>query len=271
MFQNKLKVLLGNKLLYKKFIIVINKMNDTYLNNLEAIRYTYYHPLCDLEMSHINTQSRDRLLKRENSEIRILTYNIFLRPPLIKNNENDWKDERLADFCSLIHNFDIVCLQEMFGTFNNRKQMLIRAASLAGFFFYVDTSSPSFNSKYMVDGGLLILSRFPIIAHSYMQYRYGVVADSLAEKGIIYCKIKIKDSSLHLFTTHLQASYFDSGESNFIISFHTRMAQIKQINHIISEVLKNEYKKNYDKILLVGDMNVDAFGYKFSNIVNCVD
>lgn len=243
-------------------------MND--INNLgepEPIRFTFYHPLCELDNNHLNNESRHRIVRRENAEIKVLTYNIFMRPPPIKNNENDWKDERLADFCNQIHNFDIICLQEMFGTFNNRKQMLIRAASLAGFFFYVDKGSPSFVSKYMVDGGLLILSRFPIAAHSYMQYRYGVVADSLAEKGVIYAKIKIKDSFLHFFTTHLQASYFDSGESNFIISFHTRMAQIKQINHFLSEILSKEYHKNNDKVLLLGDLNVDALEYKFTKPV----
>jgi len=234
----------------------------------EPLRLTFYHPLCDLETSNITNEFRDKILTRDNKEIKILTYNIFLRPPPVKNNENDWKDERLADFCNLIHNYDVICLQEMFGTFNSRKQMLIRAATLAGFFFYVDTCSPSFVSKYMVDGGLLILSRFPIVEHSYMQYRYGVVADSLAEKGVIYAKIKVKESFLHLFTTHLQASYFDSGESNFIISFHTRMAQIKQINYFMSDILKKHYNKNNDKILLVGDLNVDALEYKYTQLVN---
>ncbi len=247
-------------------------MNDDNKNlcEPEPIRLTFYHPLCELDQNDISEDSRDKILNRENSEIKVLTYNIFLRPPLIKNNENDWKDERLADFCNQIHKFDIICLQEMFGSFNNRKQMLIRAASLAGFFFYVDTGSPSFVSKYLVDGGLLILSRFPIIATSYMQYRFGVVADSLAEKGIIYAKIQIKDSHLHLFTTHLQASYFDSGESNFITSFHTRMEQIKQINHFMTEVLKNEYDKKSDKILLLGDLNVDALEYKYTQPVKNV-
>jgi sphingomyelin phosphodiesterase len=222
--------------------------------------YTFYHPLCDLEIDNIKNDSKDRLLTRKDSEVRILTYNIFLRS-LVKNNENDWKDERLEDFLTLIHNYDIICLQEMFGTLNNRKQILIRAATMAGFFFFVDTASPSFFSRYMVEGGLVILSRFPIVSHSFNIFRYGVIQDSLAQKGILYAKISIKNSYLHLFTTHTQASYFDIGESNFIASYKTRLDQIAQINKIICGILEVEYNKLNDKVILVGDLNVDGFSY----------
>lgn len=228
--------------------------------DIEPSSCIFYHSLCELKHEEVRQNSNERILTRKN--IKLLTYNIFLRPPPVKNNENDWKDERLEDFCKLLHNFDIICLQEMFGMFNSRKQSLIRAATKAGFFFYVDTSSPSFVSKYMVDGGLVILSRFPIVSYSFVQFRYGVIADSLAQKGVLYSKILVKDCFLHLFTSHLQASYFDSGESHFIISCETRMAQLKQINYTMSEILKSEYHKR-DKVLLVGDFNVDAQRYSF--------
>lgn len=239
-----------------------NSHQDNYLT--KSVNYTYYHPLEDLDLNKIKSGGRDKILKRENKEIKVLTYNIFLRPPLIKNNENDWKDERLADFVNHLVNFDVICLQEMFGTFTSRKQMFIRAATLAGFFFFVDTGSPSFSSKYLTDGGLLILSRFPIEDISYFPFPYGVISDSIAEKGIIYAKIKIQNSYLHLFTTHLQASYFGSSEENFVISFETRMQQIKYVNYFMIDILKNFYDKNKDKILLVGDFNVDAFKYQYS-------
>jgi len=241
---------------------------NTFPLNSMSKKLTYYHPLCDLNLTEfqISESNHDLLLKRSKTEIRILTYNIFLRS-LVKNNESDWKEERLKDFCSLLHNYDIICLQEMFGTLNSRKQMLIRAATIAGFFFFVDTASPDFLSKYFADGGLIILSRFPIIAHGYHKYRYGVVADSLAEKGLIYAKISIKDSYLHIFTSHLQASYYDSGETNFIASFRTRMDQLNHVNYLMSEILAKEYDKRSDKVMLVGDFNVDAIGYAYKPLV----
>jgi endonuclease/exonuclease/phosphatase family metal-dependent hydrolase len=223
-----------------------------------------YHPLCDLQESEIKDRIREKILTRRN--VKFLTYNIFLRPPPIKNNENDWKDERLEDFCKEIHNFDIICLQEMFGTFSSRKQNLIRHATKTGFFFYIDTSSPSFMSKYLIDGGLVILSRFPIISYLFHPFKYGVISDSIAQKGVLYAKVMIKDVYVHLFVTHLQASYMHSGEYHFQVSCETRLEQVKQTNVIMSKILSQEYSQN-DTILLAGDFNVDALKYQYKKPV----
>ena len=42
--------------------------------------------------------------------IKLLTYNIFLRPPLIKNNADDYKNERTKFFLNEIIDFEIICL-----------------------------------------------------------------------------------------------------------------------------------------------------------------
>jgi endonuclease/exonuclease/phosphatase family metal-dependent hydrolase len=218
---------------------------------------TYYHPYCDLKHNEIGSKSK--IIERDT--IKILTYNIFMRPPLIKTNDNDWKDERLQEFISHINNYDIICLQEMFDSFSSRKLKLIRAAIHAGFFFYAETKSPSFFSFAVVDGGLLILSRFPITKSVFIPFSYGVLTDALAEKGVLYTQIQIKDTKLHLFTTHLQASYLDSGEFSWELSFTTRMHQIEQVSQIASEILNKNFKKN-EKILITGDFNVNALKYK---------
>jgi hypothetical protein len=41
--------------------------------------------------------------------LRVLTYNIFIRP-LVKNNESDYKSERLEYFYKEMPNYDIICL-----------------------------------------------------------------------------------------------------------------------------------------------------------------
>ena len=53
--------------------------------------------------------------------IKLLTYNVFLRPPPIKTNEDDFKHQRLNDILDEIAQFDIVCFQEMFQTASFRK------------------------------------------------------------------------------------------------------------------------------------------------------
>jgi sphingomyelin phosphodiesterase len=231
----------------------------------ESHMKTLHHELNKINTKMLSNEKNEKLIERKG--IRLLTYNIFLRPPPIKNNEDDYKNERIEDFCKVINDFDIICLQEMFGTYNSRKHELIRAANLQGFFFYVDTPTPSFISKYMVDGGLLILSRFPIVESCFYPYTYGVLSDSLAEKGILYAKIKLGDNYLHLMTTHLQASYFDSTDYHWNVSWDARYDQLHEVNNIVREILKHYYTYQIDKVLFVGDFNVDAQKYKFKKPV----
>lgn len=63
--------------------------------------------------------------KRPNPRVRLLTYNLFMRPPGIKNHLDDYKNERLDQIKDYIQDFDILCFQELFETGNFRKEHLI--------------------------------------------------------------------------------------------------------------------------------------------------
>jgi hypothetical protein len=143
--------ILNNPFINIKYEYINKLIMDEFLSKFEM----FFHPLMEINYNNV---IEEKILPRQT--VKILTYNIFLRPPPVKNNENDWKDERMADFIKLLDCFDIICLQEMFGSFNNRKQELIKYANKSGLFFYCDSPSPSFFSRYIADGGLLILSRY---------------------------------------------------------------------------------------------------------------
>ncbi|KAJ2010070.1 hypothetical protein IWW57_007065, partial [Coemansia sp. S610] len=68
-------------------------------------------------------------MTNSSSRLRILTQNMFMRPPLIKTNKSDWKDERLDYFIdNILGNYDVVCLQEMFEFASSRRSRLLAAA-----------------------------------------------------------------------------------------------------------------------------------------------
>jgi len=121
--------------------------------------------------------------------IRLLTYNMFMRPPPVKTNATDFKDARLDEFVKQLDNFDIICFQEVFTTLNTRKQRLISYAQKAGLIYHAVCDAPSLFSGYATDGGLLIVSRFPIVEADFDPYPYGVVSDALSYKGVLYAKI----------------------------------------------------------------------------------
>ena len=86
-----------------------------------------------------------------------------MRPYLIKTNESDHKKSRLPKIINSVKKYDIVCFQEAFDNFTHRKQDLIKLAYKNGFKYLARSKSPKFNSPYLVDSGLLIISKYPIV------------------------------------------------------------------------------------------------------------
>ena len=221
----------------------------------------------DNQINEINTSlgdiSDNQILNKNT--IKLLTYNFFSRPPPVNTNGTDYKDQRLNDFVELLPYFDIICFQEVFTTFNDRKHRLIREGAKAGLKYYVSAKVPSFFSKYISDGGLLILSRYEIVENDTYDYYLNVSGDCVSKKGILYAKIKIKDKYLFLFNTHLQASYYDESQTNINTTIQVRTGQIEElINYVYNKILtvpRHEIKKGL--VLIAGDFNIDAHDNKF--------
>ena len=199
------------------------------------------------------------------SSVRLLSYNFFSRPPPINTNGTDYKDARLKDFLEFLPDFDIICFQEIFTTFNDRKHRMIREGAKAGLKYYISAKPPSFFSKYISDSGLLILSRYEIVENDTYDYYLNVSGDSVSKKGILYAKIKINDKYLFLFNTHLQSSYFDESQSNINCTVQVRTGQTEELINFVYNKLLTIPKEQIEKgcVLIVGDFNIDAHDNKF--------
>lgn len=189
-------------------------------------------------------------------DVKLLTYNIFLRPPLIRNNADDFKNERLTEFIrSHLQNYDIVCLQEMFNLANYRQQILLKAAQEKGFPYYAKSVDPHWLSGKFIDAGLVILSKYPILETDGMIYCAGNQIDSWAAKQVIYAKIQISPTFfVHVFTTHMQASYFDNHESVNVINDKARASQVQEI----ADFVKRKTEGSPYPSIIAGDFNIDS-------------
>ena len=186
--------------------------------------------------------------------VQILCINMFLRPPFIHNNLGDLKDQRTQYFCeNILPKYDIVCLQEVFGTLNSRKERVIKAGKAVGLRYYAESPAPGFWSSYVTDGGLLVLSRFPIVRIEFRPFGFGTFPDSLALKGVLYAEINLSGHSLHLFTTHTQAVYVTSDPDLYRLYRSVTRQHIEILAKFMSEKLHLP-----GLILLAGDLNVDA-------------
>ena len=213
----------------------------------------------------INNKENNINKKSIRDSVRLLTYNFFCRPPPVNTNKDDYKDSRLQDFIEQLHNFDIICFQELFTTLNDRKHRMIREAAKVGLKYYLSSKVPSLFSHYLVDSGLLILSRYQIIEHDYYQYFINILGDAVGSKGVLYAKIKINNKYLFLFNTHLQSTYFNESQRNIDFTIQIRTSQTEElINFVYNKllVIPREEVKN-GLILIAGDFNIDAHDNKF--------
>ncbi|KAJ2884091.1 hypothetical protein FB639_002032, partial [Coemansia asiatica] len=185
---------------------------------------------------------------------------MFMRPPLIKNNKSDWKDGRLDYFIeNILPRYDIVCLQEMFEYASSRRARLFAAAEKLGYRFYV-ASERRFLWHAAIDGGLVILSRLPIVHMETITYQRGIGPDWLAQKGVLYAKVAVKqdgekESHMHVFTTHTQASYGDVVITQPDVK--RRLAQLHEFHNFLETVLPKHRAKG-EPVILTGDFNVDS-------------
>ncbi|EER16630.1 hypothetical protein Pmar_PMAR019309 [Perkinsus marinus ATCC 50983] len=176
--------------------------------------------------------------------VRILSYNIFIRPPAPRfthNVDDDYKDQRLEEFIKFyLQRYHVVCLQEMFGAFSARRKRLIARARRMGFRWKV-TSPQRRSSGFLVDGGCIILSRLRIVRSRAIVYQPGVFSDQLAAKvlsGALYALLNPAPGVfIHLFSTHLQASYSDkAGE----VAAKIRQSQIDELVDFIKKCTSEE-------------------------------
>jgi len=189
-----------------------------------------------------------------SSQPRIFTYNIFLRPPTINTNGDDFKNERLEEFFHFLPQYDIICLQEMFSLANWRQRRLIQRAREAGFHYHIKSSPPSILSPCFIDAGLLILSRYPILEGDAYLYTAGAQIDYFAAKQVLYAKIGLEGgNAFHLFTTHMQATYNENTEAENVINGLARKKQVEEM----AQFVYDKCEGNEWPAVVTGDFNID--------------
>ena len=188
--------------------------------------------------------------------IKLLSYNSFMRPPPI-GIFSEYKEERLNHLIKdKFDQFDIICLQEMFGNLNNRRDRLKNNMKEKGFKYSSNCSENCFlcNGK-LIDCGLLVLSRHKILKTKFKSFNSSTDVDSLAEKGILYCLINLPNNiPLHIFNLHMQASY------NYIPnnkSIKVREEQLEIIFNFIKSII-NDKDTLIGPIILTGDFNINS-------------
>ncbi len=169
----------------------------------------------------------------------LLTWNVNKWPLL---DRSPAARRQLGRIRRLVVGFDIVCIQECWSSFGRR----LRES-------FPHSYSPGERSLFGFGSGLLLLSRFPILAGTFSRFRARRWPDSMAAKGMCAVKVQVPGlGELDLVNAHLQA-------------WRGPGVQERQMEELSSFV---QSRCRGPVVLLAGDLNVARGSFAYDALLD---
>lgn len=176
------------------------------------------------------------------SEVKILSWNVFMLPKPIKNSRQRERMVLIRD-ALLSQSHDVIVLQESFSDLF--RQTISQGLSKK--YPHQMILGKSTSIKKVMNSGIFILSRYPFKRLGYRYYTYCGSADCFAAKGVMLVEMALPGGKIiQLAGTHLQAGQSDSMKE-------VRIHQTDQVRELLDE----HYKEGVPQIF-AGDLNMDA-------------
>nr|WP_307788060.1 sphingomyelin phosphodiesterase [Streptomyces actinomycinicus] len=190
--------------------------------------------------------------------LRVLTYNVFL---MSKNLYPNWgQDRRAAEIpeASFFQGNDVVVLQE---AFDNSSSDALKSKAAAQYPYQTpvvgrsrdgwDATGGSYSSATPEDGGVTVLSKWPILRKEQYVYKDACGADWWSDKGFAYVVLNVNGTRVHVVGTHAQSTDPGCGAGE---AAQTRARQFRAIDAFLDakNIPANE------EVLVAGDLNVDS-------------
>ncbi len=197
----------------------------------------YGSPAQDFESFVIT--ATDAPSRDDSISLNVLTYNIFMRPTSLFNDDQDLRALLIP---TQMRGYDLIVFQEAFS--DSHREYIV--AALAAEYPY-HTRVLGKDRFVEQDGGVMIISKWPI-ARQFQTHFEGLCSgsDCLSDKGVLYARLNVKGKPIHIFGTHTQA---DDDQRP------TREAQLRIIRSLIDRMAIPADQA----VLIAGDLNVDLY------------
>lgn len=172
-------------------------------------------------------------------QLKIMTYNIWALPVIASHIGDRFK--ALPDY---VKGYDALMLQEVFAS--GRNDFLRELAKE----YPYQTKMLNKSGINIYDGGVTIVSRYPIVNEAQYVYPDCSGTDCFADKGVNYAEIIKNGRAYHLFATHTASFDTDTARDY-------RQRQFKQIRQLANtlSIPKNE------TVVYGGDFNVNKLKF----------
>ncbi|SCK38825.1 sphingomyelin phosphodiesterase [Streptomyces sp. WMMB 322] len=203
--------------------------------------------------------------------LKVLSYNAFLFSKLIYPNwGQDHRGEAIPD-ADFFQGNDVVVLQEAFENSVSDKlqekaagqyphQTPVLGRSKKGW----DATGGSWSDIALEDGGVTILSKWPVVHKEQFVYDHGCGADYLSNKGFVYAVLDVGGTRVHVVGTHVQAgdSACGDGEAKEI-----RADQFRAIDSFLDE----KQIPADEEVMVAGDFNTDSRSDEYASMLANAD
>ena len=188
--------------------------------------------------------------------LKVMSWNIYMLPPLLKFTGKKKRAEAIADTVAKM-DYDIIVFEEAFH--KGARKRIERKIQEA----YPYRLGPAFPKKISIktSDGIWIVSKFPIQEIDKIRFIERAGIDKMARKGALMIKMEKNEQPFYIIGTHLD----DAG------TLDIRISQLKQVK---SELI-DRYSKDSIPIILAGDLNISKYDLigmdSMLNILNVKD
>jgi sphingomyelin phosphodiesterase len=203
-------------------------------------------------------------------DFRLLTYNVFFLPRFLSPYGQQTRAEKIAD-ADFVQGHDLIILNELFdsgpsATLLNRLkgEYPHQTPVLASAFSRWDSSLGAQRPLAPGNGGVAILSRWPLLEKVQYIYAESCGSDGFSKKGFVYVKVQKQGRIYHVIGTHAQSEADDCKSKS---AAWVRARQFDEIRQFISARNIPE-----DELVLIGgDLNVIKDSPEYQDMLQRLD
>ncbi|MFJ6748811.1 MULTISPECIES: sphingomyelin phosphodiesterase [unclassified Streptomyces] len=203
--------------------------------------------------------------------LKVLTYNAFLMSKtLYPNWGQDHRAQAIPD-ADFFQGKDVVLLQE---AFDNSSSEALKSRAAAQYPHQTpvvgrskdgwDATGGAYSATTLEDGGVTLLSKWPVVRKEQYIYKDACGSDSFSNKGFVYAVLDVNGAKVHVVGTHTQSTDSGCGSGEAVAD---RAAQLKEMDAFLDA-------KNIpadEEIMVAGDLNIDSRGSEYDAMLRNAD
>ncbi|MEU5545341.1 sphingomyelin phosphodiesterase [Streptomyces sioyaensis] len=203
--------------------------------------------------------------------LKVLSYNTFLMSKTLYPN---WGQDHRAQAIAAADFFqgnDVVVLQE---AFDNSASDALKSRAAAQYPHQTpvvgrsrsgwDATGGAYSATTPEDGGVTLLSKWPIVHKEQYIYKDACGSDYFSNKGFVYAVLDVNGAKVHVVGTHTQST--DSG-CKAGEAAADRAKQLKEVDAFLDA-------KNIpadEEVMVAGDLNIDSHGDEYPALLSNAD